>query len=26
MEAVARARTPRERTLIGLHDPLFYDG
>lgn len=25
-EAVARAGTPRERTLVGLHRPLFYDG
>jgi ectoine hydroxylase-related dioxygenase (phytanoyl-CoA dioxygenase family) len=25
-EAVARARTPRERTLIGLHPAFFYDG
>ncbi len=25
-EAAARAKTPRERTLIGLHDPQFYDG
>lgn len=25
-EAVARAATPRQRTLIGLHDPYFYDG
>jgi hypothetical protein len=25
-EAVARAVTPRERTLIGLHPPFFYDG
>jgi ectoine hydroxylase-related dioxygenase (phytanoyl-CoA dioxygenase family) len=25
-EAVARARTARERTLIGLHPPFFYDG
>lgn len=25
-EAAARARTPRERALIGLHDPMFYDG
>jgi hypothetical protein len=25
-EAVARATTPRERTLIGLHEPFFYDG
>ncbi|MGH6992848.1 MAG: phytanoyl-CoA dioxygenase family protein [Caulobacteraceae bacterium] len=24
-EAAARAATPRERTLIGLHDPGFYD-
>lgn len=25
-EAIARARTPREQTLIGLHAPRFYDG
>jgi ectoine hydroxylase-related dioxygenase (phytanoyl-CoA dioxygenase family) len=25
-EAVARAATGRERALIGLHDPYFYDG
>jgi hypothetical protein len=25
-EAVARATTDRDRTLIGLHRPLFYDG
>ena len=25
-EAVARAATDRDRTLIGLHRPLFYDG
>jgi hypothetical protein len=25
-DAVERAVTPRERTLIGLHDPFFYDG
>jgi ectoine hydroxylase-related dioxygenase (phytanoyl-CoA dioxygenase family) len=25
-QAVARAKTKRERSLIGLHDPLFYDG
>ncbi len=24
--AAARAKTKRERTLIGLHDPQFYDG
>jgi hypothetical protein len=24
--AVARATTPRQRTLIGLHEPRFYDG
>jgi len=24
--AIARAASPRERTLIGLHAPLFYDG
>ena len=25
-EAIARATTDRDRTLIGLHPPLFYDG
>jgi ectoine hydroxylase-related dioxygenase (phytanoyl-CoA dioxygenase family) len=25
-DAVARAETERERTLIGLHEPFFYDG
>jgi len=25
-DAVARAVTPRERALVGLHEPLFYDG
>ena len=25
-EAVARAQTPRERQLVGLHRPRFYDG
>jgi hypothetical protein len=25
-EAIARAREPRERTVIGLHAPFFYDG
>ncbi len=25
MEAVQRAKTRREKTLIGLHDPMFYD-
>jgi ectoine hydroxylase-related dioxygenase (phytanoyl-CoA dioxygenase family) len=25
-EAIARAKTPRERRLIGLHAPFFYDG
>ena len=25
-EAVARAETERERRLIGLHEPYFYDG
>ncbi len=25
-EAVARASSPRARTLIGLHEPFFYDG
>jgi len=24
-EAAARAATPRERTLIGLHEAFFYD-
>ena len=24
--AIDRAVTPRQRTLVGLHDPLFYDG
>ena len=24
--AIERAVTPRQRTLVGLHDPLFYDG
>jgi ectoine hydroxylase-related dioxygenase (phytanoyl-CoA dioxygenase family) len=24
--AVARAVTPRQRTLVGLHEPYFYDG
>jgi ectoine hydroxylase-related dioxygenase (phytanoyl-CoA dioxygenase family) len=24
--AIARAKTERERTLIGLHEPFFYDG
>ncbi len=24
--AIARATTPRERTLVGLHNPGFYDG
>jgi len=24
-EAIARAESPRARTLIGLHDPFFYD-
>jgi hypothetical protein len=24
-EAMARAATPRDRTLIGLHPPFFYD-
>jgi ectoine hydroxylase-related dioxygenase (phytanoyl-CoA dioxygenase family) len=24
--AIARAGTPRERSLIGLHEPFFYDG
>ena len=25
-DAIARATTVRDRTLIGLHDPFFYDG
>lgn len=25
-EAAARIRSPRERKLLGLHDPFFYDG
>ena len=25
-EALARAKTPRERKLLGLHAPFFYDG
>ena len=25
-EAVSRAVTPRQRSLVGLHDPYFYDG
>jgi hypothetical protein len=25
-EAIARATTERERTLLGLHEPFFYDG
>lgn len=25
-EAIARAQTPRERDLVGLHQPYFYDG
>ena len=25
-QAIARAREPRERTVIGLHAPFFYDG
>ncbi len=25
-EAVARATTERERNMVGLHDPFFYDG
>jgi hypothetical protein len=24
-EALARATTPRQRSLVGLHDPYFYD-
>jgi hypothetical protein len=25
-EAIERATTPRQRTLVGLHDAFFYDG
>jgi hypothetical protein len=25
-EAIARVTTERERTLLGLHAPFFYDG
>ncbi len=25
-EAITRARSPRERTVVGLHPPFFYDG
>lgn len=25
-DAVARAKTSREKTIVGLHDPFFYDG
>ena len=25
-EAIARAQTERERSVIGLHRPFFYDG
>ena len=25
-EALARARGERQRTILGLHDPAFYDG
>ncbi len=25
-DAQARIRTPRERTLLGMHEPFFYDG
>jgi ectoine hydroxylase-related dioxygenase (phytanoyl-CoA dioxygenase family) len=25
-DAIARATTPRQRQLVGLHDPYFYDG
>jgi len=25
-EAIARIRSPREKKLLGLHDPFFYDG
>jgi hypothetical protein len=24
-EAILRAKTERARTLVGLHDPFFYD-
>ena len=25
VEALGRAATPRQRSLVGLHDPYFYD-
>ncbi|XOV84586.1 MAG: phytanoyl-CoA dioxygenase family protein [bacterium] len=25
-DAVSRARTPRQKTVVGLHAPMFYDG
>jgi hypothetical protein len=25
-ETVARARTERQQTIVGLHKPFFYDG
>jgi hypothetical protein len=25
-EALARARGERQRSILGLHDPAFYDG
>jgi ectoine hydroxylase-related dioxygenase (phytanoyl-CoA dioxygenase family) len=25
-DAISRAKTPREKTIIGLHEPKFYDG
>ena len=25
-DAIARANTPRAKTIVGLHDPYFYDG
>jgi hypothetical protein len=24
-DAIARAKTEREKTVVGLHDPFFYD-
>jgi hypothetical protein len=24
-EAIARATTPQEKTIVGIHDPFFYD-
>lgn len=26
VDAIARAQSDREKTLVGLHDPMFYDG